>query len=120
MYTIILSFNTLADAHLLRPNLLQLLRTVHKLVCICLGNHLPLIWLLHEKLITLLVGKSNGILLGLEVEVCALHEIGTALPAHQRVFPSVTLTERVPIHTPVVRVPVAGLRCGFGGFVDAE
>ena len=56
---------------LLRSDLLQLLRAVYKLIGIRLGNDPPLVGLLHEELISLLVGKADGVLLGFEVEVGA-------------------------------------------------
>lgn len=104
---------------LLRPHLLQFLGTVHKLIRIRLWNYPPLIRLLHKVLVTLLVRKSDGIVLRREVQVCALHEVCTRLPSHKWVLPSVALAKRIPVHTPVVRWPVAGLGCGFDGFVDA-
>lgn len=103
---------------LLRPHLLQLLRTVDELVGIRLWDDSPRIRLLHKILISLLVGEIDGVFLGLEVKVCALHEVGAGLPTHQRVLPAVALGERIPVHTPVAAVPVAGLCGGFGGLVD--
>jgi hypothetical protein len=51
--------------------------------------------------------------------MCALHEIGRGLPAHQRILPSMAFGEDVPVHAPVVAVPVAGLSCCLCRSVDA-
>ena len=104
----------------LRPYVLQRLRTVQKVVRIRLGNDPPLVRLLHKVLVALLVRKVDGGLLALEVEMRALHEVGGGLPAHQGVLPSVAFGENVPVHAPVVAVPVAGLGGGFGGTVDSN
>lgn len=104
---------------LLRPNVLQLVGRVEEVVRVGLGRDLAALGLLHEVLIALLVGEVDGILLGLEVELGALHHVGGRLPAHERVLPSVALGEDVPVHAPVVALPVAGLRGGLGLLVDA-
>lgn len=62
-------------SHLLRPNMLQLPRRVHKVVGIRLGQDLPAVGLLHKVLIALVVGKLDGILLSCKVDVCALHDV---------------------------------------------
>lgn len=41
------------------------------------------------------------------------------MPAHKGVLPSVSLAQNVPVHAPVVGVPVAGLSSGFGRAVYA-
>ena len=75
--------HTIPSMHaLLRPNLLQRLRDMHELIRIRLRNDPPLVRLLHEKLIPLLVREPYRILLRLEAEVGALHEIRARLPAH--------------------------------------
>jgi hypothetical protein len=51
--------------------------------------------------------------------VGSLHEITRRLPADQRVLPSVSLGENVPIHSPASTAPVTGLRSGLGFLVDA-
>ena len=99
--------------------MLQLLITPQKVIRISLRHNFPHIRLLHKILISLFLRKSDSILFALEVDVCALHEIGGRLPAHQRILPSVALREDVPVHAPVVAVPVAGLGRGFGFFVDS-
>jgi hypothetical protein len=48
-----------------------------------------------------------------------LHKITRGLPAHQRIFPSVSLAQDVPIHSPVMAAPLAGLCGRFGWLVDA-
>lgn len=92
---------------------------MHKIVGVRLGDDAPLIRLLHEILIPLLLGEQDGILLGLEVEMGALEEIGRGLPAHEWVFPPVALLQDIPVHTPVMPVPVPRLRGGLCGAVDA-
>lgn len=74
---------------LLRPDLLQFLRAVHKLIRIRLRNDPPLVRLLHKELVSLLLRKRNRRIFRVKVQMCALHEIRRTLPAHQRVLPSV-------------------------------
>lgn len=104
---------------LFRPHLLQLARAVDELGGVSLRDDLALVGLLNEVLVALLVGEVDGVLLGLEVEAGALHVVCAGLPAHERVLPSVTLGQHVPIHTPLVAVPVAGLGGGLCGAVNA-
>lgn len=61
---------------LLGTDVLQLLWAVHEVVGVSLGNDSALVGLLDKVFVTLLVGKVDGILLGLEVEVGALHVVG--------------------------------------------
>jgi len=107
-------------ASLFCPRLLQLLRLVHKLRRIRLGHKLPLVRLLHKVLVPLLIREVDRVVLGDEIEVGALHEVGARLPAHERVLPAVAFVQDVPVHAPVVAVPAAGLGGGFGGLVDAR
>lgn len=67
---------------LLRPNMLQLLITPQKIIRIRLRDNLPPVRLLHKVFVSLFLCKLDGVLLTLEVEMCALHEIGRGLPAH--------------------------------------
>lgn len=106
-------------AHSFGLDVLELLRLVKEVVGISLGHEPALIRLLHKVFIALLLGKGNGILLGLELEVGALHGIRGRLPAHERVLPAVTLLENVPIHAPVVSVPGTRLSSGLCGAVDS-
>lgn len=92
---------------------------MHKVVGICLGNEFALIGLLDKVFVALLLRKQNGVLLGLEVDVSALHDIAGGLPAHERIFPSVALSENIPIHSPMMTVPSARLGRGLRGFVDS-
>jgi len=98
----------------------DLLGLVHEVVGVCLGNELALIGLLDKVFVSLFLRKQNGVLLGLEVDESALHDIARGLPAHERVFPSVTLSENIPIHSPLMAVPCTGLGRGLRGFVDSE
>ena len=104
---------------LFRADVLQLVGGVEEIVGICLGGELARLRLLNEVLVALLLGECDGVLLGLEVHVGALHHVARRLPAHQRVLPAVALGQHVPVHAPVVRAPVAGLRGGLGGLEDA-
>lgn len=114
---------TLRNSHLyhplFRPDLLQLAGAVDELCSIGLGDDLALVRLLDEVLVALLVGKVDRVVLGLEVEAGALHGVCARLPAHERVLPPVALGQDVPVHTPCVAVPVAGLGGGLCGAVDA-
>lgn len=105
---------------LLGADVLELLGAVHEVVGVCFGDDPALVRLLDKVLVALLVGEVDGIVLGLEVEVCALHEIGRGLPTHQGVLPAVTLAKDVPVHAPVVSIPVAGLSGRLCRAVDAE
>ena len=96
---------------LLRANVLELLVGVQEVVGVCLWHSLSLIWLLDEVLVTLLLSKGDRILSRLEVHAHALHDIGGRLPSHKWVLPSVSLWQDIPIHAPVVCVPISGL-CG--------
>jgi hypothetical protein len=104
---------------LLGPHLLQLAGTVNELGGVRFGHALALVGLLHKVLVALLVGKVDRVLLGVEVKTGALHGVCAGLPAHERVLPSVALGQDVPVHAPLVTVPVAGLGGGLCGAVDA-
>lgn len=106
-------------AYLFGLDVLELLRLMHKVVCIGLGHEPALIRFLDEVFITLLLGKGNGILFRFEIDVGALHAVRRRLPSHERVLPPVALLQNVPIHAPVVCVPVSRLSCGLCGAVDA-
>lgn len=105
---------------LLRPDVLQLLGRVQEVVGIRLGHNLALLRLLHKVLVALLLSERNRILLALEVDVRALHEIARRLPAHQRVLPPVALFQHVPVHPPFAAVPVARLRSRLCGLVNSK
>ena len=61
---------------LLGTDVLQLLWAVHEVVGVCLGDDFALVGLLDKVLVSLLVGKVDGIVLGLEVQVGTLHVVG--------------------------------------------
>jgi len=105
---------------LLRPHLLQLAGAVSELRSVRLEHALSLVGLLHEVLVALLVGKVDRVLLSVEVQAGALHIVCAGLPAHERVLPSVTLGQHIPIDAPLVTVPVTRLGSGLCGAVDAE
>lgn len=107
------------SVHSLRPNMLELPRRVQEVVRISLRRELPLIGLLQEVLVPLLLGKEDGVLLGLEAQVRTLHVVARGLPAHKWVLPPVALGQDIPVHPPLLGLPVAGLRRGLGGHVDA-
>jgi hypothetical protein len=98
--------------------MLDLLGFVKEVVRVGLGHKTALVRLLDKVFVALLLGESNGILLGLEFDVGALHSIGRRLPAHEGILPTVTPLQDVPVHTPVVLVPGTGLCCGLGRAVD--
>lgn len=100
-------------------DVLELLGLVNKVVCVRLRNNLALIRLLNKVLVTLLLREENGVFLGLEVQVGALHDIGRRLPAHKGILPSVALLQDIPIHPPMVAVPGSRLSCRLRGFVDS-
>lgn len=104
---------------LFRPDMLELPCRVQEVVGVGLGADLARVWLLYEVLVTLLLGERNGVLLAVEVDVGPLHEVARGLPTHQRVLPSVTLGEDVPVHAPVLSAEVAGLSRRLGLLVDA-
>jgi hypothetical protein len=52
--------------------------------------------------------------------VSSLHGITARLPPHQKVLPSVSPREHIPIHPPLPSVPISGLGGGLGGLVDAD
>lgn len=57
-------------------DVLELLVLEKEVVGVSLGDETALIGLLDKVLISLLLGESNGILLGLELDVGALHAVG--------------------------------------------
>lgn len=94
--------------------MLELAGAVEEVVGVSLGGELPGVRLLHEELVALLLSKVNGILLGLEAEMCALHVVTRRLPSHQRVLPAVALGKNIPVHAPIVAPPGSRLRGGLG------
>ena len=86
--------------------------------CIGFGSESPLVWFLHKILVSLLLCKGHCVFFRLEVKMCALHRIRRRLPAHEWIFPSVTLLQYVPVHTPCMTVPVTGLSRRFCGLMD--
>lgn len=61
----------------------------------------------------------NGVLLGFEVDVGSLHEISRRLPSDQRVFPTVSLWQNIPIHSPTITSVISGLCSWLGLLVDS-
>ena len=99
--------------------MLELPGRVQEIVGVRLGSKLARVGFLNKVFVALLLGEVNGVLLALEVDVSALHEIARRLPADQRVLPSVSLGENVPVHSPASTSPVTRLCSGFGLLVDA-
>lgn len=56
-------------------NVLQLLGRIKKVVGVDLGSDLTRVGLLDKVFVTLFFREMNGVLLGLEVDVCALHKV---------------------------------------------
>jgi hypothetical protein len=61
---------------LLGTDVLQSLGAVQEVVGVSLGDDFALVGLLDKVFVALLVGEVDGIVLGLEVEVGALHVVG--------------------------------------------
>lgn len=99
--------------------MLELARRVREVVRVGLRNEPAVIRLLHEVFIALLLGKLDGIIPGLELQVGTLHAICRRLPPHKRVLPPVTPLQNIPIHSPVVAVPISGLCSRLRGPVDS-
>ena len=87
--------------------MLQLLRAVQKVIGVCLGHDLPVIVLLHKVLIALFLSKVDGVFLTFEIDMRALEIICGGLPSHQWILPPVASLKNVPVHPPVVPVPIA-------------
>ena len=64
--------------------------------------------------------KRNGLLLGRERHLGALHVVGRAGPAHQRVLPPAGPLERVPVDEPALRLALGRLHRRLGRRVDAH
>lgn len=98
-----------------RRYLLERLRAMQKIVRIGFGNEPSLVGLLHKVFVSLLLSKVNGVIPRCKVQVCSLQIVGRGLPSHQRILPSMSLLQYVPIHPPVMTMPVSRLRsclCG--------
>lgn len=65
-----------APCALLGTDVLQSLWAVQEVVGVSLGDDFALVGLLDKVLVALLVGKVDSIVLGLKVEVGALHVVG--------------------------------------------
>jgi len=103
--------------NLFRSNSLELLWGVYKVIGISLWGECSRIRLLDEVFISLLLGERNGVLFGLEIYVCALHEVGGGLPSHQGILPPMPFWENIPVHPPAATPPRAGLG-GWLGFLE--
>ena len=86
---------------------------MQKIIRIGFGNKPSLVGLLYKIFVPLLLSKVNGIFSGCKIQVCSLQVVCRWLPSHQRVFPSVSLLQYVPVHTPVVPMPISWLRSCF-------
>lgn len=104
---------------LLSPDMLEFAGRVQEVVGVGLGRELAGVGLLHKVLVPLLLGEGDGVLLALEVDVRALHEVARRLPPDQRVLPPVALAQHVPVHAPACADLRAGLGGRLGRFVDA-
>jgi hypothetical protein len=100
-------------------DVLELLGLVNEVVGVGLGHEAALVRLLDKVFIALLLGKCDGVFLRLKLQVCSLHVIGGRLPPHERVLPTVTSLQDIPVHAPMVLVPGTRLCCGLGRAVDA-
>lgn len=111
--------DTVKETRLFGLDVLELAGRVREVVRVGLRNKPAVIRLLHEVFIALLLGKLDGIVLGLELQVGTLHAICRRLPPNKRVLPPVTPLQNIPIHSPVVAVPVSGLCSRLRGAVDS-
>ena len=92
---------------------LELLRAMHEVVRIRLRNYSSLVRLLDKVLVSLLLSKVYGIVSRCKIQVRSLQVVRRRLPSHQRILPSVSLLQYVPIHAPVMTMPVSRLRGCF-------
>lgn len=99
--------------------MLELPGRVQEVVGIGLRSELARVGFLDKVLIALLLSKVNSILLASEVDMGTLHEITRRLPSDQRVLPSMSLREDVPVHSPASAAPVARLSRRLGLLVNA-
>jgi len=104
---------------LLRPHNLQLSRYMCEIIGIRLWHEPPLLRLLHKILVSLFLGKSNGIFFGCKRHTMTLHKVATALPSHQWILPPVTFGQNVPVYQPLGLVGAA-LGGGFDRAVDSN
>lgn len=91
-----------------------------EVVRVGLRNEPAVVGLLDKVFISLLLGESDGVVLALELQVGALHAICRRLPPNERILPPVTSLQDIPIHPPVVAVPVSRLCSRLRGAVDPE
>ena len=87
---------------------------MHEVVRIRFRNNPSLVRLLHKILVSLLLSKVYGIVPRCKVQVRALQVVRGRLPSHQRILPSVSLLQYVPVHAPVMTVPISRLRGCLG------
>lgn len=110
---------TVKETRLFGLDVLELARRVREVVRVGLRNEPAVIRLLHEVFIALLLSKLNGIVPGLELQMGTLHAICRRLPPHKWVLPPMTPLQNIPIHSPVVAVPVSGLCSRLRGAIDS-
>jgi hypothetical protein len=104
---------------LLCSDVFQFLIGPQEIVRVSLWDDFATIRFLDEVLVTLLLRKSDRIVLRFEVQMCSLHEITRRLPSHQRILPPMALRQDVPVHTPVVSMPISRLCWCLCWFINA-
>ena len=92
---------------------------MHEVVRIRFRNHSSLVRLLHKIFVSLFLSKVNGIVSRYKVQVRSLQVVRRRLPSHQRILPPVSLLQYVPIHAPVMTMPISRLRGCLSRPVDS-
>lgn len=80
---------------------------MHEIVRVCLRHYPPFVRLLDKVLVALLLGKVDSVFFALEIKVRPLQEVARGLPSHQRVLPAMAFIEDIPVHSPLVAMPIA-------------
>lgn len=87
---------------------------------VVLLSELSNLWLLNVMIPSLSGSKVDGGFLGVELHDGSLHVVGGTLVTHQVIFPSVALSQYVPVQFPQVTV-VVGRLCGWLGlFINSD
>lgn len=93
---------------------------INVVVGIAFSSELRLVGFLHIVAVTLFLTEMNGVLLRVELHVSSLHVIRRTGPSHQRIFPSTSTLQNIPIYSPVMRCCLCALSRGRGRSVDSH
>lgn len=102
---------------LFSSDVFQFFGGVHEVISICLWDHPPLVGLLHEVFVALFLREMDRVLFGLEIQMRSLQKVRGRFPSHQGILPSMALLKDIPIHPPMMSVPISRLCRGFCGAV---